>query len=245
MPGSNLTRVSCPGAVAIGSASSGGAFDLNGEVERRALAAPGFHPDAASHQRGKPLADRQPQAGAAVLPSGRTVHLAEGLEQPVELVGAGCRCPVSRTAKCRPRDGDACSVASFRCGPLGAPGSTVTVTLPAGVNLMALPTRLMQDLPQAGHVAHERGGQPVADRAIEAQILLERAGREQVEHFADARSQVERVPFEFHLTGLDLREIEDVVDDRQKGIARNVDRFHVVALLRARGWSPRAGPSCR
>ena len=45
-----------------------------------------------------------------------------------------------------------------------------------------------------------------------------------------ARS-VERPPVEVDPAGLDLREVEDVVDDREEGVAGGPDRVDVVALL--------------
>ena len=42
---------------------------------------------------------------------------------------------------------------------------------------------------------------------------------------------VERVRLEFHATGLDLREVQDVVDDRQQRFAADADRVDEVALL--------------
>ena len=44
-------------------------------------------------------------------------------------------------------------------------------------------------------------------------------------------AQGERLALQLDLAGLDLREVEDVVDDRQEGIAGRPDRLGVVALL--------------
>ena len=41
----------------------------------------------------------------------------------------------------------------------------------------------------------------------------------------------ERLVLELDLAGLDLREVEDVVDDREQGVARRPDGLGVVALL--------------
>ena len=45
----------------------------------------------------------------------------------------------------------------------------------------------------------------------------------------DAQIEVDR--FEFHLAGFDLREIEDVVDQAQQGVAAHVDGFGVHPLV--------------
>ncbi len=44
-------------------------------------------------------------------------------------------------------------------------------------------------------------------------------------------AKVERLVLELDPAGLDLREVEDVVDDRQQGVAGGPDRLGVVALL--------------
>ena len=56
-------------------------------------------------------------------------------------------------------------------------------------------------------------------------------GGEKVEYLADAGREVEGMVFNLQLAGLDLREIEDVVDDGQERITRDVDGVHVVTLL--------------
>ena len=62
-------------------------------------------------------------------------------------------------------------------------------------------------------------------------MLRRRCRREDIDRSLDARSQGEWTMVELDLAGLDLREIEDVVDDRQQRIARCADRLGVVALL--------------
>ena len=44
--------------------------------------------------------------------------------------------------------------------------------------------------------------------------------------------QIERVRLELDLAGFDLREIQDVVDDRQQAVAGPPDRLGEVALFR-------------
>ena len=54
---------------------------------------------------------------------------------------------------------------------------------------------------------------------------------EHVQGALDAPGERERLMIELDAPGLDLREVEDVVDDRQQGVARGPDGLRVVALL--------------
>ena len=65
------------------------------ELEIGSLAGPGLNPDPTAHEGHQALADRQSEAGAAVLAGGGGIHLAERLKQPVHTVG---RNPDSRIA---------------------------------------------------------------------------------------------------------------------------------------------------
>ena len=64
------------------------------DVKRAALAGPGSlsPPIVAAHQLGQPLADREPEPGAAVAARGRGVDLAERLEQALACRRRRCRC---------------------------------------------------------------------------------------------------------------------------------------------------------
>ena len=57
--------------------------------------------------------------------------------------------------------------------------------------------------------------------------------REEIERLLDAERELERGLLEFHLARLDLREIENVVDDRQQCLAGCTDRVDEIALLGA------------
>jgi hypothetical protein len=53
----------------------------------------------------------------------------------------------------------------------------------------------------------------------DVEALLGGARSDQVERRLDAIAQVEELRLDVHPAGLDLREVEDVVDDRQQRIA--------------------------
>ena len=67
-------------------------------MEAAAAAGRAVDRELAAHQLHQVLADRQPEAGAAVAPAGRGVGLREGLEQALLLLGV-MPMPVSRTSK--------------------------------------------------------------------------------------------------------------------------------------------------
>ncbi len=110
---------------------------------------------------------------------------------------------------------------------------TRTTTPPAWVNLIALPTRLSSTW-------RSRPGSPVTTRG---HVRLDRRSR-QLEALApgragpagrdvlDDRAQVEVDRLQLELARLDLREVQDVVDDAEQRLARPPNRLGVLALLR-------------
>jgi|GEM_PF-3812663 len=103
--------------------------------------------------------------------------------------------------------------------------------LPLGVNLTALLTRLTMDLAEPGDVAHDPRRDVGFDVVNDLEFLGGGLEGEEVEGFLDADGEFERHVFELHLAGLDLGEIEDVVDDGEEGFAGGADGVDEVALL--------------
>ena len=192
-------------------------------VKRKSLPDPHLARDAdpPAHQLGQPLADRQTQTGAAVAARGRGVDLAERLEQAVE--------PVRRDADAGVAD---------REGQL-VKGSRVLDTVrahrehdlaPLG-ELHRVREQVQEDLAQARHVADDGGGSAVAEQIGQVEALLGGPGRHEVERPLDALAQIERLRLQLEPPGLDLREVEDVVDDGQERVAALADDLRVLALL--------------
>ncbi len=69
---------------------------------------------------------------------------------------------------------------------------------------------------------------------VEQQLdaLLVRALREQIDDFLDHLADVEVLGFEAQLAGLDLREVENVVDDGEQRVGRALDGGREAALAR-------------
>jgi len=88
-----------------------------------------------------------------------------------------------------------------------------------------------QDLAHPGDIADDRGWSSFVDHVGQVEPFLGGAWRQQIQRRLDALPQVERLAFEGQLASFDLREVEDVVDDRQQRIGAGLDCFDEVALL--------------
>ena len=89
------------------------------------------------------------------------------------------------------------------------------------------------DLPQSMVVAHDPSGHVVMDMAGQFQPLLVGADGERFHRVAQAFPQVELLALQHELLGLDLGEVEDVVDHAEQGLARIADGREELALLGA------------
>ena len=89
-----------------------------------------------------------------------------------------------------------------------------------------------QHLPQPGRVADDPCRHAVVDEAAELDVLLGGARRDDVERALDALAEIERLALELEPARLDLREVEDVVDDAQQRVAARPDDLGELALLR-------------
>ena len=87
------------------------------------------------------------------------------------------------------------------------------------------------DLPQSMVVAHDPSGHVVMDMAGQLQPLLVGADGERFHRVAQAFAEVELLAFQHELLGLDLGEVEDVVDHAEQGLARIADGRQELALL--------------
>ena len=184
----------------------------------------------AAHQLHEPQRDGQPEPGAAVLARRRSVGLRERLEDQLLLARAGCRCRCRAPGR---HDGaPAASVATRR-------DRDIDRTAPWAVNLMALPTRFsstwrMRSPSPTGARARRRRPSQVSARPLRLRLHAPARGRVAVGDVA----RVERQPAEVELAGLDLREVEDVVDHVQQRLGRAADRLDVLRAARRRGRCP-------
>ena len=99
------------------------------------------------------------------------------------------------------------------------------------MNLTALPSRFTRIWRRRVTSPRQWAGAPGAIDARQFQPGRHRRGADEVERRFDALAQRERHRLDLQAPGLDLREVEDVVDDRQQRIAAAPDGVDVVALL--------------
>ena len=211
-------------------------IEAGGEVERAAAADLALDPDAAAHQLDEPRRDRQPEAGAAVPARRRAVGLRERLEDRRAACRAGCRCRCRSPRSAARRDPRRRS-ASRR--------ATRTTTSPRSVNFTALPTRFSRTWRSRPGSPSTRLGHVGADVARELEPLLAGAQRQQRRRVADDLAHVERRPFQLEPPRLDLREVEDVVDDRRAAPRPTTSRCRGSRAARPTASCPAPATSCR
>ena len=201
--------------------------------EGAALAVFAFHPHIAAHEIGQFLGDGQPQPGAAVLPRCGGVGLLEGLEQLADLF--------LRQADARVPDGKAekAVLVRFFNDLDGNDDLALFGELDGIVGIID------QDLSQPQRVAHEIIGSSLLDMEHQLQPFCGCFLGNEVGDILQDLLQLKFRMFDRQLARLDLREIEDVVDDAEQMLSRLLDLLDVVALLPVQcpsswpGWKSR------
>ncbi|MNY68170.1 hypothetical protein D3C86_2058870 [compost metagenome] len=75
------------------------------------------------------------------------------------------------------------------------------------------------DLPKAPGIADDLAENRSIDTDDQLDVLFQRRRGQEGHHILDRLRRIERHAAQPHLPGLDLREIENIVDDRQKRVA--------------------------
>ena len=192
-------------------------FGEDREVERRAVALDALDPHRAAHQFGESLADCEAQPGAAVLAGGRRVELAELLEQLVR--------PVDRNADAGVAHGEVDLV-----GRLAWFDSQDHLS---GLGeFHSVGEQVDHDLSESGDVA----GDAVRHRRVDEERELEPLARgwfgDEIKRRLDASPEVEGVDLQLKTAGVDLGEVEDVVDDAEQRFAARADDLGELPLAR-------------
>ncbi len=193
--------------------------ERNGEVELAPLAGLAGYLEMAAHELDELAADGQSEPGTAGLAVGRGVDPGKGLEEERQVV--------SRNADASVDDGD---------GDLrpavgrGGRGDGADEHFTALGELHGVAEQVEQGLAQPTLVAAHRGGEVGRVVADNFEVLV--AGRlgGHLDHRFEELVQVEVGLGEADLPGLDLGEVEDVVDDREQGPAGAADRLGVPQL---------------
>ena len=174
----------------------------------------------------EPPHDRKAEAGAAEAPRGRGIGLRERLEQPRALLLVKPM-PVSRTA----------SVTRVAPSPSGCvPARTVDAA--ALGELQRVAEQVEQDLPHAGRIADQRVVRAGVDRRRRAAAPWRSpAGGTCSSDAVDQAGERERGVLQLEPAGLDLGEVEHVVDDAQQRLRRIAHGRHAcVRCASSRPW---------
>ncbi len=115
--------------------------------------------------------------------------------------------------------------------PSGSSQRPRTETPPSDVNFTAFPARLRTICRSRRGSAFTNGGTESSTCGVERQVLILHAGPQDVLDVVDDGADVARHGDHRHHAGLDLREIQDVVQDAEKRLSRLLDRLDAAALL--------------
>ena len=178
-----------------------------------------FGPHPTAHQLGQAPADGQAEAGAAVLARRARVGLRERLEEARQALGAEADAGVAH------REGEADAAVS------GRRARHRQHDLAALGELDRVGEQVEEDLAQPRQVGADRHRDIAFEHVRRVEVLLGCAHADEIERRLDAIAQVERMRLDVHPPGLDLREVEDVVDDREERVPAVPDRPGEVALL--------------
>ena len=190
------------------------------EPEVAALAKPALDPDLPAHQLHEPLADGQAQSGAAKTAADARVGLGEGGKQPLQRRG---------------RDTDA-GIPDLEAQSHGRLVGLALLDqqrhLPLFGELDGIADQVEQYLFQPQPIAPQwpQGGRRYLQ--TQRQSLGLGRGPHQAVEIGEQRPQVAGAWLDAQLAGLDLGQIEYIVEDGQQGLAGAADALDHVALVR-------------
>ncbi len=190
------------------------------EVKNASLARLAFDPDPSVHHIHQTLRDRQSQSRAPVNARRRGVALQERRED------GGLFFLIDSDSRVAHGEITVHFAAVARLG-LNAHHHFAALG-----ELDCIAHQVEHDLAQPDRVAEQRIGSVGPDFIGELQALPVGLECQSFHGVAHALAQRERNCLDFQPPGLDLREIQNVVDDRQKGAARGLYEIKVLALLR-------------
>ena len=218
-PGFGIRAIAQQGAVRSGGGHDAVAALQHGrEPERAALPRRAGGPGVSAHQLRQTPGNRQAQAGAAVLARGRGVGLLEGLEQPIELLG--------RNADAGVFDFEAHQQAL--AAVFKHPGAQRNATLVGELDRVT--GIVEQTLAQPGRVTAQPQWHAVAVD-FEPQPFVARRLADDGRHVVENRVEVKVAALELQPAGLDLGQVQDVVDDGHQVASGAVDLVEPLGLF--------------
>jgi len=177
------------------------------DAETRPLIDDAFRRDFAAHQLDNVAADRQAEAGAAIAARMRTVRLLELLEHARQLIFG---------------DADAC--VANRDDQINVVADPVAIDFHQHVAVLGeldcIADQIAEHLTQPGIIANDAFRQRRRVTHDQLNVFFERARLHHGGDFEHRLAQVETVRGNSQLSGLELGNIENVVDDGHQGVAR-------------------------
>ena len=201
------------------------------QIQRECAALTGHAHEAnlAAEQRRKLAADRETETGSAVLAAGTRVRLLERFEDQPLLFRSDADAGV------RDLDGDR-GGREPKNRMIGRPpaGHLLHAHLDLTVRreLERIREQVLQNLLQTFRVARERSRQRIVDLDLEAELFDSARWWNVAFDIVAKRAERDLLGFDGDRAGFNLREVEDVVDERQQVGAGRVDVLGEVDLLR-------------
>ena len=193
---------------------------LDVEPEATADAELALHVQRAAHQFHQALADHQAQPGTAVAPGGGGFRLGEAVEDALQLMFADANARIAH----RHAQPD---VLGRALQAVQADHHLTTVG-----ELEGVAGQVDQYLLQAQAVALQHGGQEGVDVEHDLDVLVALVARQYHGQVAQHGLQLEIMQIQLQLAGLDLRVIENVVEQAEQGMRGALCLEHVVELTR-------------
>ena len=195
-----------------------GAGEGQGERKRGTLAGSAVHRDFSAHGFDELLGNGEAEAGAAEAAAHRTVGLRERAEQP------GGRLGVESDAGVDDRESDP-GVGGGEIGAVHAERDRA----PVG-ELDGVAEEVEEDLTEARRVAEEGGRQTRIELGGQGEGLGRGAGAQHVENGAEGGVRGEGDALKLQAAGLDFGEVEDIVEEVEKGVGRGGGGVQMLAL---------------
>src|SRR5438067_1016968 len=196
--------------------------EAGGEAEGGAAARLAGQPDRAVHHFAELLRNAEPEPGAAIPPCRRTVGLGEGVEN-VPLF-------FHRNADAGVTDFE--GKQNRRSISVDRIDANANRTLFGELDRVA--DQIGQDLPQPRRIADQRGRQSGRQETSQLQRFTKSGIAESLDDVLDQIAEIKRRLFELDLARLDLRDIEDPVDNPQQRLGGSAGSLEVMLLLRSR-----------
>ena len=194
-------------------------LEHGGEMKGAAAVDFAFDPQLASHQLDELAGDRQAEPGPAVPAGRRTVCLGKRLEDLLHFFGSDADAGVTNA------EGERRAKRGGRLQPDGQDHFA------ARSELDGVAENVQQHLTEPAAIADERLGHIGCDVAGQFDPFFARAQRQHFGRIPDGFAELEWGVLEIHSPRLDLREIEDVVDQLEQRIGRRLDGGQVIELL--------------